>query len=180
MEKSIEKIELSMQTGNADEVMKAVQASVDLYHPLELLTNLLDRGYIDAALYFYKHKTSHCSNYEMKYGNLYKDAGFTTKATNLLYNALINTERMEEAWNYHPLEYEGATYAGNASSYFSYISDVVNYYCMKNDKASAKQFVKDHIVWFVNNVDNGKWGEKYPDFKSKKVNQRLMQQINNY
>lgn len=38
----------------------------------------------------------------------------------------------------------------------------------------------EHLAWFVNNVDNGKYGKDYPDFYSEKVSQRLTKQINNY
>lgn len=176
-DRSIAQIEHSIMTGDSLAVINAVKESTDLGHPLELLTKLVETGNIDAAIYFYNNKTTHCPTYAMEWGD---DAQFSQKACKLIYDALISSERMEDAWRFHQLESSDENYARNASSYFSYITDVVDYYCKNNDKNKARTFVKEHLSWFIKNVDNSKWREEYPDFESKKVNQRLMQQIKNY
>lgn len=179
-EKSLINLEQAILSKDIDKIMETLKESPRQDHPLELLTQLVNDGYLDAAIYFYNNKTSHCSTYEMQYEASYGNASFTKAATKLIYDALISSERMEEAWQYHPLDYHEPNYAGNANAYFSYINDVVNYYCKTGKKDIARQFVKEHLAWFVNNVDNGKYGKDYPDFYSAKVSQRLTKQINNY
>ena len=179
-EELLVKVEQAILSKDIDKIMEALKESPRQDHPLELLTQLVNDGYLDAAIYFYNNKTSHCSTYEMQYEASYGDASFTKAATKLIYDALISSERMEEAWQYHPLDYEEPNYAGNANAYFAYINDVVNYYCKTGKKDIARQFVKEHLAWFVNNVDNGRYGKDYPEFYSEKVSQRLTKQINNY
>ena len=139
---------------------------------------------VENAIYVYEKLTpKHCSTYGMRW---YSDRHGSNKnyeidATSLIYKALINSERMEEAWKYHKLEYETSDYIGNAPDYFSYMNDVVIYYCKKNKKNVARTFVKEHLVWFVNNVDNSEWEkDKYSDYTSTKVNKRFINIINNY
>ena len=172
-------IEESIEQGDESAIIEAIKSTKKIKEPLPLLEQLVKANYLDAAIYLYN-KTEHCSVSEMQYENLHSNAGFTKKATRLLYNALIAAERMDEALEYHPLDYDDPNYAGNANCYFQYIMDVINYYCKKGDKATARKFVKEHMVWFVSYVDNGEWGHKYPDFQSAKVNQRLIKYINNY
>lgn len=174
------RIERSIRKGDPELVMKAVKKSVEWYHPLELINQLIDEGYLDAAIFLYEYKTSHCSTYEMKYSSLYSHADFTKKATTLIYDALINAERMDEAWEYHPLEYENPNYTGNASAYYAYVSDVIHHYCIQNKRNEAKQFVNTHMLWFIKNVDNGKYRDEYYEYMSYDVKQRLMLQISEY
>ena len=173
-------IEESIALGDESAIIEAIKATKKIKEPLPVLEDLVRSNYLDAAIYLFNNKTSHCSTYEMQYETLHSNAGFTKKATKLLYNALIAAERWDEAWEYHPLEYDDPDYAGNANCYYQYIMDVINYYCKKGNKATARKFVKEHLVWFVSYVDNGEWGHKYPDFQSAKVNQRLTKYINNY
>ena len=174
------KFEKAVETNNAEEIYRLVKIIKPQEHPLGLLTQLVESGNIDAALYLYNHKSSHCSTYNMQFNALYDDAQYTRDACKLLYDALIKTERMDEAWSYHPLTLDNPSSPGNAQQYFSYISDVVNYYCSKGEKDKARGFVKAHLVWFVSNVDNKKSGNDYSDFYSANVNKRLTKQIDNY
>ena len=176
--KAEERIESSIASGDSHLVMTEVKNAPKYDHPLPLLTQLVESGNIDAAVYFYENKTSHCSTDEMalKY---YADAEFTQAACKLLYTALISHEQMGKAWAYHPLEYDDPNSIYNAPCYYDYMSDVVNYYCGKDDKEAALQFTKQHIIWFVKNVDNEK-NDKYSDYQSEKVKSRLMEYIENY
>ena len=176
--KTEERIESSIASGDSQRVMTEVKKAPKYEHPLHLLTRLVETDNIDAAIYFYENKTSHCSTDEMahKYS---ADAEFTRAACKLLYTALISHEQMEKAWTYHPLEYDNPNNVDNAQCYYDYMNDVVNYYCGKDDKPAALQFTKQHIIWFVKNVDNDN-SDKYSDYHSEKVKSRLMEYIENY
>lgn len=173
------RIEKSIKSGNPDEVMNAVKESADFEHPIYLLTQLVESENIDAAVYFYNYKTSHCSTKEMK-SNYKNDAEFTRAACLLLYNALIQNEQMEKAWNYHQLDDEDPNASSNAKCYYQYLNDVVMYYCGKDNKQAAQQFVKQHIIWFVKYVDNEEFGQKNPEYQSANIKQQLLEQIESY
>ena len=169
-------IEKSILMGDEKNVLKAVTNSPDFEYPIELLTKLVNEGYLDVAIYFYNNKTSHCSTYKMKRKN--KRALFTREATQLIYDALICSERMEEAWLYHPLGDEDPNSEYNCSSYYEYMCDVIDYYCKNGKKEMARQFVKEHLIWYRKN--EGPYDSKYDYYSSYSVNARLMNQIDNY
>lgn len=171
-------IEQSIALNDEDAIIRAIDNTKKIEDPLSVMTNLVKSNHLDAAIYLYENKTNHTSTYNMKH--YYETAEFTRSATKVLYDALINAERMEEAWNYHALDYDTPTYAGNSNCYFQYVMDVVNYYCKQNRKQEARLFLKEHLIWFVNYVDNGEWGKSYPNFTSAKVNQRISKYINEY
>lgn len=166
--KYMSKMEEIIQSGNNEDILSLVKnAPYGYTYSIEFIKELVNLGHLDAAIYFYKNKVES------------KNAA-TEK---ILYNALINVNRMDEAWDFHELKYKydaDRTYAGNAESYYQYCCDVINYYCEHNDKKAARQFLTQHIVWFEKYVDNAEYGEKYPDFYSTKVRKRLTNKINNY
>lgn len=47
---------------------------------------------------------------------------------------------LDMAWTYHPSEDDEPNSVYNAQCYYDYMSDVVNYYCGKDDKQAALQF----------------------------------------
>ena len=173
------RIEQSVKNGNESEVMSAVKEAARMDYPIEIITLLTENNYIDAAIYFFNNKTEHYPQNFTGSGDFEK-LQFTRNACNSIYNALINAERMEEAWDY---KYRGRIHVAkpdNAPMYYEYVSEVANYYCKKNDKQSARKFVKRHISWFIENVDNDRYKGMYKQYQSQNVNKRLMQQIDNY
>ena len=175
--KAEERIESSIASGDSQRVMTEVKKAPKYEHPLHLLTRLVESDNIDAAIYFYENKTSHCSMGIITLNM--NDDKFSKAACQLIYNALITHEQMEKAWEYHPLNSSNPNSEDNAQCYSDYMSDVVNYYCGKDDKQAALQFTKQHIIWFVKNVDNEK-NDQYSDYQSEKVKKRLIEYIENY
>lgn len=174
-------IEQSIALNDEDAIIRAIDNTKKIEDPLSVITTLVKSNHLDAAIYLYENKAEHVSTYNMKWEYSYGDkATFTKSATKILYDALINAERMDEAWNYHALDYDTPTYAGNCNCYFQYMMDVVNYYCKQNRKQEARLFLKEHLIWFANYVDNGRYGKDYPNFTSAKVNQRISKYINEY
>lgn len=172
-------IEQSIALNDEDAIIRAIDNTKKIEDPLSVITTLVKSNHLDAAIYLYENKTNHTDTYQMDHPS-WDVAEFTRSATKVLYDALIKAERMEEAWNYHALDYDTPTYAGNCNCYFQYVMDVVNYYCKQNRKQEARVFLKEHLIWFVNYVDNGEWGKNYPNFTSAKVNQRISKYINEY
>lgn len=173
-------------TVKAKELLQQMDFSYDSSYDcaLELIELYLSQDDIDSAIFVYNKITkNHTDNHHVRYS--YRCHGskgsYEPTAIKLLYNALLNADRMDEAWEYHELEYDNKDYRGNAECYLSYMNDVVNHYCKKGDKTAARKFVKEHLVWFVKNIDNSSYAKsEYPEFISYKVNQRLLQQIKNY
>ena len=150
-----------------------------LYQCAELLINeYIALDDVQSAIAVYERSTpNHCSTYDMKWAT-YSHNGYENRVTELLYNALIKADDFEGAWKYHPLEYETPTYAGNGGSYFAYISDVLIHLCQQGRKTEAQQFLDKHSLWFLKNVDNGEWGNKYPMYHYDKVLLPLQSIIN--
>ncbi len=172
-------IEQSIALNDEDAIIRAIDNTKKIEDPLSVITTLVKSNHLDAAIYLYENKTNHTDRYEMSW-DYDEIKRFSKSASKILYDALINVERMDEAWNYHELDSRNSTYAGNASCYYQYIMDVVNYYCKQNRKQEARVFLKEHLIWFVNYVDNGQGGNNYPNFTSTKVNQRISKYINEY
>ena len=150
-----------------------------LYQCAELLINeYIALDDVQSAIAVYERSTpNHCSTYDMKWAT-YSHNGYENRVTEILYNALINADDFEGALKYHPLEYETPTYAGNGGSYFAYISDVLIHLCQQGRKVEAQQFLDKHSLWFLKNVDNGEWGEKYPAYRYGVVLPKLQSIIN--
>lgn len=150
---------------------------------LELISLYIENNDVDNAIYVYEKLTpDHCSTYNMQWKNLYGhglNGDYEQKATSLIYKALISSEQMEEAWKYHKWEYDDSDYRGNAKDYFSYLNDVVYHYCKNNNKNVARTFVKEHIVWFENNIDPDE-SKEYIEYKSSRVKEKLFKVIDNY
>lgn len=195
--RSEERIEKSIQSGDPSKVMDAVRRSVnysDLYdrksissdelysRPLYMITQLTESGNVNAAIYFYENKTSHCSNEDLDktWGDKYT---YSQKACQLIYEGLIKQEKMDEAWNYHLWEDRESDTYRNAECYYHYMIDVINYYCGKDNKAEATRFMKQHLAWFVKNVDSAEseYAEKTKAaYSSEIVKQKLAEYIENY
>ena len=116
----------------------------------------------------------------MQWDNLYGLDGYEVAVTAQFRKALIKADRFEEAWEYNPLEYETETNAGNASSYFRYMSDVIVHLCSNDRKPEAQLFLNRHGNWFRTNVDNGEWGKDYPQYSYASMKSELQDIINTY
>lgn len=150
----------------------------DLYHCAEtLIEGYITVGDIESAVSVYERNTpDHCSTYEMQYDDNHK--GYERRVTKLLYNALIEADDFETAWEYHPLEYENPDSAGNGGCYFGYMSDVLVYLCQQGRTLEAQQFLNKHSLWFLKNVDNNEWGKNYPSYHYSKMVSELQSIIN--
>ena len=195
--RSEKRIEKNVQSGNSVKVLDAVQRSVnysDLYRtnaisseelytrPLNIITLLVESGNINAAIYFYENKTSHCSNKDLDvtWGGEYQ---YSQKACRLIYDGLIKQEKMDEAWNYHLWNSDTSDSYSNAECYYNYMIDVINHYCGNDNKAEATRFMKQHVAWFVKNADNSdsKYAaETKAAYSSEKVKQQMALYIENY
>lgn len=141
-----------------------------------LIEEYIKVGEIDAAINVYERITHfHCSTYEMQWDN---HDGYENRVTKLLYDALIEADDFETAWKYHPLKYEDPDYAGNGGSYFGYVSDVLVHLCQQGRMVEAQQFLNKHSLWFLKNVDNGKYGQEYAQYSYNKVLQDFQLIIN--
>jgi hypothetical protein len=146
-----------------------------------LIEEYLSIDELDKAIHVYERITPyHCSRYEMQWDNLYGLDGYEVAVTAKFRKALIKADRFEEAWEYYPLEYETETYAGNASSYFRYMSDVIVHLCSNDRKPEAQLFLNRHVNWFRTNVDNGEWGKDYPQYSYASMKSELQDIINTY
>lgn len=168
-QQQIELFNSQITSGDAD-AAKATLKAIGLYQydqALELIELYVANNDVDSAIYVYEKMTPyHCSTYEMKYHNSSghgRDGRYEETATSLIYKTLINSERMDDALKYHPMEHSSGF---TAEDYYYHLSEVVNYYCRNNNKAAAKKYVKEHLVWFKEEAS--KW------------NNLLIQQINNY
>ena len=132
------------------------------------------------AVYVFERITpNHCSTYEMQWDH-YATADYTKAVTTMLYNALIKQGEYEQAWKYHKLEYEDVDYPGNASCYYSYITDVLETLCKNKQIREAQGFLDDHISWFRRNVDNAKFGESYQEYSYRRMKEKLQLFIDEY
>lgn len=132
------------------------------------------------AVYVFERITpNHCSTYEMQWDH-YATADYTKAVTTMLYNALIKQGEYEQAWKYHKLEYEDVDYPGNASCYYSYITDVLETLCKNKQIREAQGFLDDHISWFRRNVDNAKYGESYQEYSYRRMKEKLQLFIDEY
>ena len=143
-----------------------------------LIGEYIAMGEVHNAIAVYERATpDHCSTYEMQY-SYHTHGNYENRVTKLIYTALIEADEFEKAWEYHHLEYNTPTYAGNGGCYFSYVSDVLIHLCQQNRHFEAQQFLDKHSLWFLSNVNNGEWGEKYPNYSYDKVVRELQQIIN--
>ena len=180
-----EKFEAALYAGNLTEagtILKDIEADYGRHvYAQMLIEEYLSIDELDKAIHVYERITPyHCSRYEMQWDNLYGLDGYEVAVTAKFRKALIKADRFEEAWEYYPLEYETETYAGNASSYFKYMSDVIVHLCNKDRKPEAQLFLNSHVNWFRANVDNGKWGKDYPQYSYASMKSELQDIINTY
>lgn len=118
---------------------------------------------IDKAIYVFDKISIHYSMNDPKYR--YETSEFSERMSKLLYTKLIEADRFDDAWAYHPLSYDGEDYPGNAPDYFSYMSDVIIHLCATGRSSQATQFIKQKGFWFLKNVDNHEWGKDYPNYR---------------
>lgn len=180
-----EKFETAFNEGNlteAETILKEIKANDGRHvYAQMLIEEYLSIDEIDRAIHVYERITPyHCSTYEMQWENLYGLDGYEVAVTAKLRKALVKADRFEEAWEYYPLEYETETYAGNASSYFRYMSDVIVHLCSNNRKSEAQLFLNSHANWFRANVDNGEWGKDYLQYSYANMKSDLQDIINTY
>ena len=180
-----EKFEAALYAGNlteAETIHKDIEADYGRHvYAQMLIEEYLSIDELDKAIHVYERITPyHCSRYEMQWDNLYGLDGYEVAVTAKFRKALNKADRFEEAWEYYPLEYETETYAGNASSYFRYMSDVIVHLCSNDRKPEAQLFLNRHVNWFRTNVDNGEWGKDYPQYSYASMKSELQDIINTY
>lgn len=167
--KVTKEITVALDAGNikeAEKLLKEVDnGEVCRYYGGVLIDKYLSIDSIDDAIFVFDKITGHCSMYEMQHNSLFASASYTRTYSRKIYNALIKSERYDEAWSYHALSYETENYPGNAPDYFAYMSDVIIHMCSSGRSVQAQMFIKQKRVWFLKNVDNHEWGKDYPDFR---------------
>lgn len=126
------------------------------------------------AVYVFERITpNHCSTYDMQYSSLYRTADYTKAVTAMLYEALIKNGEYEQAWKYHKLDYEDPTYHGNAVNYYSYMTDVLEALCKKEQIRDAQEFLDNHVSWFRKNIDNANSGDSYQEYNYERMRTKL-------
>lgn len=126
------------------------------------------------AVYVFERITpNHCSTYDMQYSSLYRTADYTKAVTAMLYEALIKNGEYEQAWKYHKLDYEDPTYPGNAVNYYSYMTDVLEALCKKEQIRDAQEFLDNHVSWFRKNIDNANSGDSYQEYNYERMRTKL-------
>lgn len=135
------------------------------YYGGRLIDEYLAIDKIDKAINVFDNITGHCSMFHMQYKLSYENAEYTLTYSAKIYNALLKAGRYEEAWNYHCRSYNSETYPGNAPDYFAYMTDVIVAMSRSGRSVEIPGFVRDNSLWFLKNVDNNEWGEKYPNFR---------------
>ncbi len=108
----------------------------------------------------------------------FRNGEYERYVTAKLYKALIEADRFEDAWQYHPLEYEDRNYPGNGGCYYGYMTDVIAYLCQHNRQSEAQRFFDKNIIWFKKNVDNSKWGNEYQQYSYSNMRSQLQAQVN--
>lgn len=168
-QKYVTEIKVALEAENFKEVeqlLKEIEnGEVCRYYGGILIDEYLSVDSVDDAIFVFDKITGHCSMYEMQHNSLYASASFTRSYSRKIYNALIKSERYDEAWSYHTLSYEGENYPGNAPDYFAYMSDVIIHMCSSGRSVQAQMFIKQKGIWFLKNVDNHQWGKDYPDYR---------------
>lgn len=177
-EDAYDKFEALIKEGKLSEAREALG---DVHKKLfeqgakRLINEYLAIGNLDQAIDVYENVSSnHLSTYDMKFRNGEYERYVTAK----LYKALIEADRFEDAWQYHPLEYEDQNYPGNGGCYYGYMTDVIAYLCQHNRQAEAQRFFDKNIIWFKKNVDNNKWGNEYPQYSYSNMRSQLQAQVN--
>ena len=165
-ESPADKMEVALYNGElskAEALLSDMSGSAMYRYSSLLIDEYLAIGNVDKAIYVFNYLTPHCSMYEIQFSSLYSSASYTKENAKKIYNALLDEERYDECWSFHPLSYENEEYPGNAADYFSYMSDVIVHLCAKGKFEKARQFMLLKRVCFLKNVDNHEWGSNYPD-----------------
>ncbi len=161
-----DKMECALNNGELSraEALLADMSGREMYsYASRLIDEYLAIGNVDKAIYVFNYLTPHCSMYEIKFSGLHSSASYTKDNAKKIYNALLDEERYDECWRFHPLSYETETYPGNAPDYFSYMTDVIAHMCARGQYDEARRFMMQKRVWFLNNVDNNEWGHEYKE-----------------
>lgn len=178
-----EKCEAALTAGNlkeAEKYLKEIRDAAECrYYGGLLIEEYLAIDNIDRAIYVFDNITGHCSMYQMQHSYSYSSAGYTQTYSKKIYNALIKACRYDEAWSYHPLNYDSEDYPGNAPNYFAYMTDCIIQMCNTGNSMQATQFIKLKSMWFLKNVDNHKWGKDYPEYRYDIMQSELNKVFNN-
>ena len=165
-ESSVEKMDVALSNGElskAESLLSGMSGSKMYRYSSRLIDEYLSIGNVDKAIRVFNDLTPHCLMSEIQYTELYSSASYTKENAKKIYKALLDAERYDECWDFHPLNYDTETYPGNAPNYFSYMSDVITHLCARGKADMAYRFMMQKRVWFLNNVDNHKWGHEYPE-----------------
>lgn len=160
--------ETYIKEGSADEAKSVLEAMgpIDYHAAYKLLQLYVAQDDVENAIDVYENLIPNSRNKS------------ELSANSLLINALIKSGDYDRAWVYYPKKYTTATYAGNAQSYYQFMTDVITYLCKKNARVAARNFITEYSIWFDKYVDNGEWGKKYMDYSYDKSKAKLMQLLN--
>ncbi len=180
-EASRKTFQVALANGNLDKAKEILSESPSYSRAQSLIEAYIANDDVDNAIYVYENVgPSHCSRYEMNF-SMYCHGEYEKTCMKLIYEKLIEHKQFDKAWGYHPLDYEGDTYVGNASCYYQYMTDVIISLCKKGEKSEAKKFINEKSLWFEKYVDNGDFREDYmKDFSYTVAKQKLLRIINNY
>lgn len=180
-QKEIEAFQQILSEGDLDEAKSKLSKFNSYSNAQSLVEAYIAKDDVENAIYvFEKIGPAHCNRYEMKF-DMYCHGDYEKTCMKLIYEKLIELNQFDKAWEYHPLDYEGDTYVGNASCFYQYMTDVIIHLCQKGEKAEAKNFVNKNVLWFQKYVDNGKHNEDHiKDFSHAVVKRKLLGIINEY
>ncbi|MBQ2541195.1 MAG: hypothetical protein II551_06080 [Paludibacteraceae bacterium] len=171
-EDAIERVENAIKSEDQDEIMAALKEApkIEKEKANNWVVRLLEDGHLDEALYLYEKRCKEPSTYR------------NDEACKALYAALIDAERMDEAWKYVELTDPDENGIANVDDVKRYMTDVVEHYCKQGKKDEARQFVKEHLVWYINNIDNNAelGAQDKKDYGSDAINKQMTKLINNY
>jgi hypothetical protein len=171
-EDAIERVENAIKSEDQDEIMAALKEApkIEKEKANNWVVRLLEDGHLDEALYLYEKRCKEPSTYR------------NDEACKALYAALIDAERMDEAWKYVELTDPDENGIANVDDVKRYMTDVVEHYCKQGKKDEARQFVKEHLVWYINNIDNNAelGAQDKKDYGSDAINKQMTKLVNNY
>ena len=166
------KIQQMINNNQLDEAAHMLQtADVNKYRLAgQLIEKYVANDDVEKAIHVYENITpGHCKMDELGYDHL-THQNYEPRATKLIYEKLIAKEMFNQAWEYHPLNYDERDSYMNADCYYQYMVDVIMHLCKNNRAAEARKFVTENAVWFDKYVTNG-------DYTYDKAKARLLRII---
>lgn len=150
-------IQQMINNNQLDKAAEMLQTSdVYKYHLAgQLIEKYITNDNVEKAIHVYENITpGHCKMDELGYSHL-THQNYEPRVTKLIYEKLIAKEMFNQAWEYHPLNYDERDSYMNAECYYQYMVDVVMHLCKSGRAAEARKFVSENAVWFDKYVTSG-------------------------